>query len=239
LKLEANKSIIDCVAKNIKTVKKKYSNNDPTTGRKFIIWLFGITGLLAYNWWILAPFKTGIISSPNELFSDLEIDGRPYATVMQHLDLASGMLLLITFLVIGSRRNYFNFKEWLATVIFAVGGALGGIFSETCSDTTNAVCRHAEWTLRLPLHHYLHLIVGIVEFGAISVALYFAYQRTKGGKSLTAKIYKMLAKGAIVAYPLLGLAYVTNRFGAYIEPVFFASFTLIVILQISERLSKS
>jgi len=56
-------------------------------------WIFGIAGLLLYNWWILAPFKPGLIVSPNELFSDLEVTGQPFATSMQHADLYPGCCL--------------------------------------------------------------------------------------------------------------------------------------------------
>jgi len=203
--------------------------------REYSAWFLGISGLLAYNWWVLVPFRPGIMTSFNQLFSDLEIDGRPYATAMQHADLASGLLLLAAFIIIGNRNRITNFKEYISMLVFAIGGAIGGIFSETCSDTTSALCRHLEVRFQLPAHHYLHIIAGIIEFGAITFSLYHAYQRTKGKNNLIAKIYKYLGRGAMIAYPLIGLAYLTNKLGGFVEIFFFIAFSIIIILQLKER----
>jgi hypothetical protein len=207
----------------------------PKNNRKIIAWISGILGLISYNWWILAPFKSGIITSPNQLFSDLEINGQPYANVMQHLDLISGILFLITFLFLINRSNIKRNYESLALIGFGIFAALGGVFSETCSDTTNAVCRHLEISMKLPAQQYLHLLFGIAEFGFITIALFFAYYRTKKKRTKIAKIYRFLFVGAFIAYPLLGLAYVTNRLGAIIEPVFFTAFSIIILVQLYER----
>jgi hypothetical protein len=205
--------------------------------REVSAWTLGIFSLLFYNWWVLVPFKPGLMTSFNELFSDLEIDGRPYSVAMQHADLASGLLLLIALLIIGSRKLIKNFKEWLALVFFAVGGAIGGIFSESCSDTTSAVCRHLEVRFQLPAHHYLHIASGIVEFGSITIALYLARKRTRNQKTQASRAYNILAKSALIGYPLLILAYLTNIFGGFIEMFFFLAFTMIVIVQLWERTS--
>ena len=203
--------------------------------REVSAWTLGIISLLFYNWWVLVPFKPGLMTSFNELFSDLEIDGRPYSVAMQHADLASGVLLLIVFLILGSRKKIKNFKEWLYMVIFSIGGMVGGIFSESCSDTTSAVCRHKEIRFQLPAHHYLHIIAGIIEFGSITIALYLARQRTRNQNTQVAKVYNILTKGALFGYPLLILAYLTNYFGGFIEMFFFLAFTMIVVTQIWER----
>jgi len=203
--------------------------------RKYSAWVFGIAGLTAYNWWVLVPFKPGLMTSFNQLFSDLEIDGRPYSSAMQHADLASGLLLLLAFIIIGNKNRITNFKEYIAMLVFTIGGAIGGIFSETCSDTTSAVCRHLEIRFQLPAHHYLHILAGIVEFGAITFALYHAYNRTKGRKSTIAKLYRVLGRGALIGYPLLALAYLTNRLGGFIEIFFFIAFSIFIVLQLIER----
>jgi hypothetical protein len=205
--------------------------------REVSAWTLSIFSLLFYNWWVLVPLKPGLMISFNQLFSDLEIDGRPYATAMQHADLASGILLLIAFLILGSRKKIKNFKEWLGMVFFAVGGAIGGIFSESCSDTTSAVCRHLEIRFQLPAHHYLHIVAGIVEFGSITTALYLARKRTRNQKTQAAKAYSILSKAALIGYPLLILAYLTNIFGGFFEMFFFLAFTMIVVVQLWERTS--
>src|SRR5208283_1649897 len=39
----------------------------------------GLVGVAAYNWWIVVPFRSGLLKSPNGFFSDLEVSGRPDA----------------------------------------------------------------------------------------------------------------------------------------------------------------
>ena len=38
----------------------------------------------------------------------------------------------------------------------------------------------------------------------------------------------------VVAYPLLAVAYITDRFGAFVEPIFFACFSVIVLAELVE-----
>ncbi|MHB1785635.1 MAG: hypothetical protein ACYCS7_05715, partial [Acidimicrobiales bacterium] len=63
--------------------------------------LLGVLGLLAYNWWVLVPFKAGLLPSTDGFFGDLEANGRPYPTVMQHLDLLAGIILVIALVLRG------------------------------------------------------------------------------------------------------------------------------------------
>jgi hypothetical protein len=43
---------------------------------------------------------------------------------------------------------------------------------------------------------------------------------------------------AVVAYPLLGAAYLLNVLGGVMEAVFFAGFTIIVLTQLRERTNR-
>ena len=38
-----------------------------------------------------------------------------------------------------------------------------------------------------------------------------------------------------VGYPILGLVYLTDRLGAFVEPVFFVAFSAMVLTEISSR----
>jgi len=203
--------------------------------RLTVTWIFGIAGLVAYNWWVLVPLKPGLMTSPNELFSNLEVTGQPFATAMQHADLLSGLLLLVAFAAAGSRSTLGGRPEWLAMLVFAVAGALGGLFPEVCADGISARCRDLEWSFQLPLSQYVHDGAGIFEFGGITVAMLFAFRRTRGGQARTARVYRGLARAALAAYPLLGLAYLLNRLGGVMEAVFFVGFTVMVVTQIFER----
>jgi hypothetical protein len=202
--------------------------------RRALAWTLTVAGLAAYNWWVLVPLRPGLMASPDELFSNLEISGQPYASAMQHSDLLSGLLLAGALLILGQGLPALR-KDWLAMLVFAAAGAAGGIFPEVCADGINAVCRSKEWRFELPVSQYLHMAAGIVEFAAITVALFIALRRTRGSQAVTARVYRRLWQAALICYPLLGLAYLVNRMGGVMEAVFFAGFTVMVVTQIAER----
>jgi Protein of unknown function (DUF998) len=203
--------------------------------RAVAAWVLGIAGLAAYNWWLLVPFKPGLMSSPNELFSNLEVSGQPYATLMQHADLAAGLLLIAAFWAAGHGNSRAARREWLSMLVFAAAGALGGLFPEVCADGVNAVCRRQEYRFELPASQYIHSAAGILEFAAITVALIYAVRRTRRQPHRPAAAYRVLAVAALVAYPLLGGAYLFDRFGGIMEAVFFTGFSVMVITELAER----
>jgi hypothetical protein len=203
--------------------------------RTVMAWSLGTAGLVAYNWWVLVPLKPGLMTSPNELFSNLEVNGQPYAASMQHADLASGLLLLAALWAAGHNPTAPGRREWLSMLGFAVAGALGGLFPEVCADGINAVCRRLEYRFELPASQYVHMVAGIFEFAGITLALLWAWGRTRGQTTRPAGVYRALAIGALIAYPLLGAAYLFDRFGGIMEAVFFVGFTVMVIAQLAER----
>ncbi len=206
------------------------------TMRRTLAWTLCAAGLIAYNWWLLVPLRPGLMRSPDELFSNLEVTGQPYAAAMQHADFAAGLLLVAAFWAVGY-GNRAGRREWLAMLGFAVSGALGGLFPEVCADGINAACRRMELHFQLPASHYIHMVVGIFEFFFITAALALAARRTRGQRSRPAVVYRGLAWAAVVAYPLLGLAYLVNRLGGVMEAVFFVGFTVMVVAQLAERSS--
>jgi hypothetical protein len=211
--------------------------------RVVLAWIFGVAGLAGYNWWLLVPLKPGLMTSPDELFSNLEVTGQPFASLMQHADLASGLLLLAAFSAAGQAAGSAGRREWLAMLAFAIAGAVGGLFPEVCADGVNAACRRLEYRFELPASQYIHMAAGILEFAAITVALLWAGQRTRRQSAYhvyqrsprAARAYRALGIGALIAYPLLGAAYLADRFGGVMEAVFFAGFTAMVITYLAER----
>ena len=173
--------------------------------------------------------------SPSELFSNLEVTGQPFATGMQHADLLSGLLLAGAFLVAGSRSVPGGWRDWLGMTVFAASGALGGLCPEVCADEISASCRAMEWNFQLPLQQYIHIVAGILEFGAITVALVLAFHRTRGEQGIAARVYRDMVMAAAAAYPLLGAAYMLNRLGGVMEAFFFTGFTVIVLTELYER----
>jgi hypothetical protein len=203
--------------------------------RAALAWTLGVAGLLAYNWWVLALFKPGLMTSPDELFSNLEVSGHPYAAAMQYSDVLAGVLLVAAFLVIGGRTVAGARPDWLWMLGFAVAGTAGGAFPEVCEDGVSAVCRRQEWHFQLPVSQYVHIVAGIAEFTAITVALFIAMRRTRGQRTRTGRSYRRIWQSALVAYPLLGLAYLTDRLGGIMEGVFFVGFTVMVVTELVER----
>jgi len=74
-------------------------------------------------------------------------------------------------------------------------------------------------------HHYVHVFAGIAEFVFGTVAVYLAWQRTRPRESAETRAIRWTGRTMVIAYPLLAVAYLTDRFGAFVEPVFFACFS--------------
>lgn len=198
-------------------------------------WALGAVGLLAYNWWVLVPLRPGLMHSPNELFSNLEVTGQPYATVMQHADLVAGLLLIGAFLAVGGSSLPSARREWLCLLTFASAGCVGAIFPQVCDDGLSPSCMSMEWHFRLAPSQYLHDGAGVIEFAAITLALLLAWLRTRDDHTQVARVYRDLVRAGAIGYPLLGLAYVTNILGGVVEAGFFVGFTVIVLTQLAER----
>jgi len=194
----------------------------------------GAVGVALYNWWIPVAFDRHLMSSPDELFSDLEATGRPDAAFLQHLDLAAGIVLLAALLLRGAVGPGGRRAEWPWLLAFAGAGALGGQFSYACPEGLSASCRAAEWRLALPHHHYVHVFAGIAEFVFGTVAVYLAWQRTRPRESAETRAIRWTGRTMVIAYPLLAVAYLTDRFGAFVEPVFFACFSVMLLTELVE-----
>jgi len=198
-------------------------------------WALAVAGLAAYNWWVLVPLRPGLLRSPDEVYSNLEVAGRPYAPAMQLADLLAGVLLLVAFLLIGSRSVSGGRRDWLALVAFAAAIVAGGFFPETCADSLSPSCRRQELTFQLPASQYLHIVASFAEFGAITLALLLAMLRTRRQRTHIAGTYRVLAVGIAVCYPLLGVSYLVDRYGAVMEAAFFTGFTVLVVTELRER----
>ena len=196
--------------------------------------LLGGVWILLYNWWVPVAFDRHLMTSPDEFFSDLEASGRPDASVLQHLDLAAGLVLVAALLVRGRTGRTGRRTEWPWLVAMAVAGAIGGQFSYACPEGLSASCRAAEWRLALPHHHYIHVLAGIAEFAFGTVAVYLAWKRTRPKEDAVTRAVRWTGRILVLAYPILGIAYLTDRFGAFVEPIFFTCFSVMVAVELLE-----
>jgi hypothetical protein len=202
--------------------------------RLFVAQFLGLVGVVLYNWWVWVVVASNLLISTDEFFSDLEATGRPDATIFQHLDLAAGIVMFVAFLLRGPWGPKGKRQEWRWLLLFAIAGAVGGHFSYACPEGLSAACRSAEWHLRLPLHHYLHVISGVIEFATMTTAVYVAWQRTREDSGWVSWSIKGVGAATLIGYPLLAVAYLTDRFGAFVEPIFFVCFSVMVAVELLE-----
>ena len=196
--------------------------------------IIGVISIALYNWWIVVVFDRHLLTSPNAFFSDLEATGRADAALLSHVDLAAGLLLVVALMLRGPRSKGLVRPEWSLLVAYAFAGAIGGQVPYACSEGLSHACRVAEWHLRLPLHHYVHVVAGIFEFAFATSAIYLAWRRTRASTGRSNQLLSWLGVALIVGYPLLGVAYLTNRFGAVVEPIFFICFSAIAAFELFE-----
>jgi hypothetical protein len=200
--------------------------------------VLAVAGVAAYNWWVVVPFVPGLMPSVNGFFSDLEATGRPHAALMSDADLAAGILMAAALLLRGPRAGPGVRREWKWMVAFALAGVVGGRYRYACAEGLSATCRRLEWHLQLPVHHYIHVASGIVEFAALTGAAVFAMRRTRGELTTEARVYDGVVKVLVIGYPLLGLVYLTDRLGTLVEPVFFVAFSVMMLAVIFEPVGR-
>ncbi|MGP0109251.1 MAG: DUF998 domain-containing protein [Acidimicrobiales bacterium] len=200
--------------------------------------VLAIGAVIAYNWWVVVLLVPGLMPSVNGFFSDLEADGRPHAALMSGADLVAGLLMLAALFLRGPLADGGRRREWRWMVVFAAAGAVGGHYTYACSEGLSATCRRLEWHLQLPVHHYVHMVSGIVEFAALTTAAVIAMRRTRGDGTVWARVYSGLVTVLAVGYPLLALAYLTDRLGTLVEPIFFIAFSVMLLAEVFETVGR-
>lgn len=201
--------------------------------RTLLAGLTGLAGLAAYNWWVGVLFVRGMVPSPDGFFSDLSANGQPHALLLQRLDLAAGLLLLAALALAGRPASRTENRLWPWLVAFAAVTAVGGLFPYACAAGLDPACRHLERTWQLPVHHDVHMVAGVAEFFTATMAVALARITDPDCASLAGKAGHVLVPVLLIAYPLLGVAYLGGRSGVFIEPVFFVMFSAMVAIELA------
>ena len=198
-----------------------------------------VGGVVAYNWWVVVPSIPAMMPSVNGFFSDLEANGQPHAGLLSDADTLACVLMVAALLLRGSQAGDEVRREWKWMVAFALCGAIGGRYPYACAEGLSATCRHLEWHLQLPIHHYVHVASGIAEFALLTGAVVIAMKRTAHDASVEARIYRGMVGLLVLAYPLLGLVYLTDRLGTFVEPIFFVAFSLMFLTEVYEPIHRT
>lgn len=191
----------------------------------------GLVGVAVYNWWIVAA-ASGILPSPNLMFSDLKASGEPYAATFSHLDIIAAVAMLAALTLLGSNGRH---REWLLLIGFALAGLAGGLLPYTCPEALDASCRRAEWHLQLPLERYGHVIAGMVEFALATTVIVMTHRRLRTSQSPWRHVATTLWTLMLIGYPLLAVAYLTDRWGAFVEPIFLVAFSARLAMALFEE----
>ena len=79
------------------------------------------------------------------------------------------------------------------------------------------------------------MISGIIEFAAMTTAVCHRLETNPGRLWLGRRgSVKGVAITMLIGYPLLAVAYLTDRFGAFVEPIFFVCFSVMVAIELLE-----
>lgn len=202
-------------------------------GRFIAARLIGAVGLGAYNWWIVAPFVPNMVRSSDGFFSDLAAQGQPHAAVLQRVDTAAGLLLAVALLLRGRSDGSTRRPEWAWLLAFAAVAAIGGMFPYACTAGYDAACRRLQYDLALPVHHYIHMASGVLEFVLGTMAVWVARHGDPDGTTPSGRLGHLLLPALILAYPFLMYAYVRDSGGTLVEPVFFLIFSALVAAELS------
>lgn len=196
--------------------------------------LLGVIGVATYNWWVYAALN-GMVTSPDGMFSDLEADGVPHAALFGHLDVISGLLICASLLLRGAPLSHARRLEWRLMLGFGVAGIVGGLFPYACPEGKDDACRQAEWSFQLPLHHYIHMVSGIVEFALVTLAILAMWRRLiHTAPDLWRRVAGALAAGLAIGYPALAGSYLLDRWDAPVEAFFFVLFAAMLAAALLE-----
>lgn len=184
----------------------------------------GLLSVPAYNWWVGA-IVAGLVTSPDGMFSDLEAVGEPHATLFSRLDILSGALVVLGLLLLGAPSTRERAREWKLMIGFGATGVIGGMYPYACPEGRDNACREAEWTFRLPLHHYVHMVSGILEFALVTLTVVLMWRRLRDtAPSPWRTISGILAAMLAIGYPAIAASYLLDRFDAPVEALFFLVF---------------
>ena len=144
---------------------------------------------------------------------------------MAGLALCVAFALLVAF---GLRYRFWSrtsIAMWWYGVMWALGGLFEGIFPMQCASTPDKACGKAELRFTLPVHHYLHIGLGVLEFAGGSFMILKAWRTPALG--WLARLGRVMSGWLLVIYPLIGLTFFTKKWQGIMEPVFFVTFTVI------------
>ena len=195
-----------------------------------------IPAVLAYNWWLIVPFRHGLLTSVNSFFSDLEVKGAPDAGVFGKLDVIAGALFLAALLLSHRARttrhapsgDYSCLRDRRGrrrTVSLLLRRRDGLRVPDRGMAPAIAVPplrARAAVRSRIPLRH---------DCTAARMASH-ATKRCPASRPKTEHFAGWQPGSSSSATPPLAIAYFSDRYAALVEPVYFLAFSLAAFTEV-------
>ncbi len=203
--------------------------------------VLGAIGVIAYNWWIHVLAHPGAFPlGPNAMFSDLQARTVPHSLDLRVFDIAAGILLTLAFLL--QRRHRSGRMQQATTwmVLMGVAVLVEGLFPYQCPEGLSSACRHAEWTLQLPVPHYVHVISGIVEFGCATATVLLLRATAPDDPSMLRRCtIRTLVVLLLPAYVAIAVAYLSDHGSLIVEPVFLLMWSATMLVMLGEPMAEA
>ena len=201
-----------------------HTSNDRIEWRLAVV--IGALAIALHNWWIYV-YPAGWMpqGSFHALISEASASDQPHGSLLSGFDIAVGIALLVAF---GLRYRYWSrvsLAMWVYGILWALGGLFEGIFPMQCASTPDKVCEKAELRFTLPVHHYLHIGLGVLEFAGGTFMILRA--RRMNSLGWLHRLGRVLTVAMLAWYPLIGLTFFTKKWQGITEPVFFVIFSVI------------
>ena len=188
--------------------------------------VLGAIAIVLHNWWVYV-YPAGWMPhhSFHALISEASASDQPHGTLLSVFDIIVGVLLLVAFAFRYRAWSRTSMAMWIYGILWAVGGLLEGIFPMQCASTPDKACGKAELRFTLPVHHYLHIGLGVLEFAGGTFMILRARRMSTLG--WLHRLGRRLTVAMLIGYPLIGLTFFTKHWQGIMEPFFFVIFSII------------
>jgi hypothetical protein len=200
-----------------------------------VTYVFMIVGLVLLNWWVAIPFMERWPHSIDGLMSDFTATGGAEADTIRLIELVACAFILMALAIRGPLdRQGVRRADWWCVIGLVAFEAFDAIFVEACMSGIDDACFDRETHFALPVHHYFHVVGGILEWTFALGAAWYGWKRLRGTRTFRERTYFGLLIFAAVIVAPLATAFVTHRLFAVVEFFVYIAFTILIVFAITE-----